>query len=128
MTRLQFIGAALIACALCAGGGTWYGYAWGTEAEHNRTLANGLDAYIDEAKRTARISDAIAAIGAYLRTALADSREHERTTTTAIPRIIREHPDFAAVRRPPELQRLRRADLERIAAAAATDRVRRRSP
>lgn len=93
------------------------GYA---KAEREHQVAGVAD-LIDAVKTAAAVGEAIADVGRKLREQLADSRAHETQATRTVTRIVRENPDFAAVRRPAELQRVRVDQLERIRRAAETD-------
>lgn len=89
-----------------------------SEATHQ---AAGIRTFVKAVERAAVVGRAIADIGVQLREELADSRAHESQSTRTVTRIIRENPDYAVVRRPVELQRVRRDQLERIARAAQAD-------
>jgi hypothetical protein len=121
---LTFLKAApyVLGLLLLATGGAYLkgrgdGYAK-AEREHE---AAGVADLIDAVKTAAQVGEAVLEIGRELRDALAKSRAHETESVRTVTRIVREHPEFAAVRRPPELQRLRDAQLERIQRATETD-------
>lgn len=121
MTRLYLAGAALLALVATFGAG------WLAGADHQRDKyeVRGVRAYAAIAETVAKVGDAVEAIAQDLSARLAESHESERTAVRTVTRIVRENPDFAAVRRPAELERVRRDQLARIARAAEADRLQR---
>lgn len=121
LTLLQaapyLLGLLLLASGSAYVAGRFHGYA---KAEHEHQAA-GLEDLIKAVKTAAAVGEAIADIGRKLRETMIDSRAHEAQSTRTVTKVIREHPDFAAVRRPAELQRVRVDQLERIRRAAETD-------
>lgn len=111
------LGALLLVAGAAYVKGRGDGYAK-SEREHQ---AAGVADLIAAVNTAAAVGDAIADVGRKLRDALADSRAHETTATRTVTKVIRENPEFAAVRRPAELQRLRDEQLERIRRAAEAD-------
>jgi hypothetical protein len=106
--------------ASTAAAGLW-GYSKGyatSEAEHQ---AAGVQQLIDAVEKAAEIGQAIADIGVQLREQIAASREDEIQSTKTVRAANVAHPDFAAMRRPAEHQRVRLDQLERIHRAAEAD-------
>jgi len=106
--------------ASLAGVGAW-GYHKGgqaAEARHAITQATAYGAAVD---RVLALSQQFAAIGARLADAMADSSADETVRVREVKEVIRENSEFAAIRRPADLQRLRVERLERIARAAEAD-------
>ncbi len=121
LTLLQAAPYALGLLLLAVGGayltGRLHGYA---KAEHEHQAAGVAD-LIAAVKTAVKVGEAIADIGRKLRDQIADSRTHETQSTRTVTKVIREHPEFAAVRRPAELQRVRVDQLERIRRQTETD-------
>ncbi len=121
LTLLQAAPYVVGAWVLSLGGAWWLGHSDGyadSEATHQ---AAGVRQFVRAVEQAAEVGRAIYDIGAKLREQLADSRIHETTSRQTVRKALDAHPDFAAIRRPAELQRVRRADLERIARAAEAD-------
>lgn len=76
-------------------------------------------AFVAEYRRAVEATAEILRIGRQLAADLRDSQVREPETVVVVRREVANAPEFAAVRRPAELQRLRRAQLEAIGAAAA---------
>ena len=125
MTRLYLLGIVallLIATHTAVGVLAWRESAVRIERRHQ---AAGLRTFVDAVKQAADVGRDVLAIGQQLALELSASREHERTAVQQVGRIADANPDFAAMRRPAELQRLRAEQLARIARAAAeADRLR----
>ena len=121
MTRIYLA----IAAAAILAVSHWFVYDAGVDTERARHQVRGARAYATAVETVAKVGDAVATIGRDLSDRLEQSRESERTSVRTVTRIIRENPDFAAVRRPAELERLRRDQLAAIARAAEARRVQR---
>lgn len=98
-----------------------YGHRKGAElaelhhaAQRTTDIAAALD-------RATAIAAHLRALGQHLQQAMATSHERERIVVKTVTEVIRENPDFAAVRRPPELDRVRQAQLQAIADATTAD-------
>jgi hypothetical protein len=112
----------LLGALLLAGTGTYVkgridGYAK-SEREHQ---AAGVEGLIQAVRNVAAIGEAIAEIGRQLRAQLAESGAHESKSVATVAEVLRVNPEFAAVRRPADLQRVRDEQLERIRRATETD-------
>jgi hypothetical protein len=125
VSRLGAAGVLLLVLAGSSGASAWWGYQRGHAASEARHTAAGIRAFTQAVQAAARAGEAVAAIGRELAAALEDSRETERTVVVRVREIVDADPEFAAVRRPAELQRLRRDALERIARAAEADQLQR---
>lgn len=125
MTRLYLAGAIALALIASHGAIAWASYQRGADAAEARHTAAGIDAFVSAVQQAARAGEAIAAIGRDLVDALESSRTAERRAVVTVKEIVHANPDYAAVRRPAELQRLRHAELERITRAAEADRLQR---
>lgn len=88
------------------------------ELRHSAQRTADLAAALD---RATAIAAHLRALGQHLQQAMAASHERERVVVRTVTEVIRENPDFAAVQRPAELDRLRRAQLQAIADATAAD-------
>lgn len=118
MTRIL---ATLLALIMLTLTGYTAGYRRGVHIERQAhtaaraaTLASALD-------RVAAAGQRMATLGEQLRDAIADSHERERVVVRTVTEVLRENPDFAAVRRPAELDRVRQSQLQAIADATAAD-------
>jgi hypothetical protein len=121
LPTIKLAGVALVACALCAGGGAAVGYSRGKAAAEARHSADVMRAYVAAVDRAAAVLADVLVIGQQLADSLAASHARERGITQRVREAIDEDPDFGAVRRPADLQRLRREQLERINATTAAD-------
>lgn len=99
-----------------AGVGAW-GYHKGGDAAEARHAIAQASAYGKAVDRVLALGQKFAVIGARLADALADSAADETVRVRTVREVIRENPEFAAIRRPDDLQRLRVERLERIARA-----------
>lgn len=116
MNRILATALALILAAL---GGYTAGHMRGAHIERQAQAAREGRALAQAIERATIAARELAAIGTQLRDAIAASHERERVVIKTVTEVIRENPEFAAVRRPRELDRLRQAQLQAIADATA---------
>lgn len=118
----------LLALALGLVGSHWWAYRAGKAAEEDR---HARQATIDLAKavnRAIAVAGDVVDIGAELAAALRTSREREERTVRQVEEIFDADPvatDFGALRRPAELERLRREQLKAIGGSTEADQLRR---
>lgn len=116
------LAALLLAGALAAAGGAYLvGRRDGRAAAEAEQAVAGLQAYVAAVDRAARVLADVREIGRRLTRALEQSRHAERASVITVREVVRENPDFAAMRRPDRLARLRRDELAAIARAAEAD-------
>lgn len=125
MSRLALIGYGLLGLALSTAAAFGAGYLKGKAAAEREAEAAGWRQFAAAVETAADVGRQVLAIGEQLRDQLAESHQREAGAVRTVTRIVHEHPDFAAVRRPPELERVRRDQLEAINRAAEADRLRR---
>ena len=99
------------------------GHRNGVAEEADRNAAAGAAAFVAAVKDAAAAGPASAAIGKQLAVALQASAEAETQEVRTVREVIRENPDFGALRRPPALERVRRTQLEAVRAATEADRL-----
>lgn len=100
-------------------GGYALGRMQGAAAERDRQALDGYRAFAQAVQQAGRVLESVRAIGVRLAGELEQSREQERAGVRIVREVISANPEFAAVRRPAELDRLRRESLEAVARAAA---------
>ena len=118
---LQALPWLLLAVALSIGGAYLKGRHDGAEAAEAEQRAAGLRAYAAAVNTASRVLAGVRDIGQRLADELAASRQAEAQSVVTVREVIHANPDFGAVRRPVELERLRRAELESIRRAAQAD-------
>lgn len=109
----------LLAWAVSAGGAYALGRWHGNTAAAAQHQADGFSAYAAAVRQAADVLADVRDIGRRLAEALQASHRAEAQSVRTVREVIHANPDFAAVRRPAELERLRRQELEAIARAAA---------
>lgn len=90
----------------------------GKVAEEKREAAAASGAFIAAVQNVAKAGAEIARIGEALAVVVQESAQRETQAVRTVTKVIRENPDYAAVRRPADLERLRREQLEAVARAA----------
>lgn len=113
----------LVLVLVGSGGGYWLGRKHGGEAEARRQALAQADLFHVAVTRAAQAGAGLRAIGAKLVAALEASHTTETVTVREVIEVIRENPEFSAVRRPAELDSLRREQLEAIAAGVDPDQL-----
>ena len=115
----------VLALAVALTASHWWAYRKGVEAERlaqsqaaTVLLAKALDTATKVARGVASVAEKLAA-------ELQQSRVRERSAVRTVREIVTHEPDFAAVRRPAELERLRAEQIDQIARAAEAARLRR---
>lgn len=119
MTRVYAWGALGLVAVLALIGAAAWGYHAGTQAERQRQAAQWADSLLASVERAADTGIALAGVGQQLAEALADSHAREIQSVRDVREVIDAHPDYAALRRPADLQRLRDARHARLSAAAS---------
>ena len=95
----------------------------GKALAEGRYAAAGLGVLRQAIDRVAKVGGEIAEIGKALAADLEASARDESASIRTVTKVIRENPDFAGVRRPDELERLRRQQLEAVGLATGSDRL-----
>lgn len=112
----MLLGVALAIAAAAAGG-----YKLGRDVEQGRIAEERVSVLTSAVVQVARIGDAMTKIGDRLAVALDASRERESAAVRVVREVVRDDPDFGAVRRPERLGRLRHEQLDAINRAAGSD-------
>lgn len=118
MKRVYAWGALGLVAVLALIGAAAWGYHAGTQAERQRQAGKWADALLASVERAADTGIALAGVGQQLAEALADSHAREIQSVRDVREVVHAHPEFAVLRRPAELQRLRDARHARLSAAA----------
>lgn len=104
----------------------WWAYRAGVSAEEQRQARADAVDLATAVNRAIAIAGDVVEIGSALTTALRASRQREERAVQQVEEIFDADPaatDFGALRRPAELERLRRAQLEAIGRGSKTDRL-----
>jgi hypothetical protein len=108
---------ALLAAVLAVPAAYVVGRDHGGDAEKDRRAKVDAEAYVSAVEHVASLGEAIAIIGRSLATALQSSVTAETQDVRTVREVIHAYPEFGAVRRPAALERVRRQQLEDVAAA-----------
>lgn len=93
---------------------------------HQTATKSAMDAELGRSNRaiesSVKESETLASAGAEVATRVELSREAESRNKSTIAEVLANEPDFASMRRPPDLQRLRAQERDDIASAAMSGR------
>lgn len=107
-------------------GSHWWAYRAGVQAEQERQARTAAADLAKAVNRAISIAGDVVDIGAELAAALRTSREREERTVQQVEEIFDADPaaqNFGTLRRPAELERLRRVQLEAIGRGPQADRL-----
>lgn len=116
------LGAALVGLA----GSHWWAYRSGIEAERQRQAQRQAADLATAVNRAIAVAGDVVGIGSELAEALRSSRQREGRVVGKIEEVFNADPtaaDFGAQRRPAELERLRREQLEAVGRPAQADQL-----
>ena len=103
----------------------WWAYRKGIDAERQAQDLAATRQLAEAVSTATTVARGVASVAEKLAAELQRSRERERSAVRTVREIVTHEPEFAAVRRPAELDRLRRDQLDDITRAAETPRLRR---
>jgi hypothetical protein len=114
---------ALLAAVVAIPSAYLVGKSHGESDEADRQAAAGASAFVEAVKDAAAVGAQIVRIGERLAIALQASTTAETEEVRTVREVIRENPDFGAMRRPAALERVRRTQLEAVRAATEAGRL-----
>lgn len=104
----------------------WWAYRAGVQAEEERQARAAAADLAKAVNRAIAVAGDVVEIGVELAAALRTSRQREERTVQQVEEIFDADPaatDFGALRRPAELERLRRVQLDAIGRSTEADRL-----